>query len=305
MNVLVLGGNGFIGSHLVDALLLAGHQVRVLDRRSELHRPPLPQVEYRLGNWADTPFLCDALEGIEFVYHLVSTTLPSTSNLDPIADIEGNLVNTLKLLQLMVQKGVVRILFLSSGGTVYGIPSRSPIPETHALQPICSYGVVKVAIEQYLFMFQALHGLKPIIIRASNPYGERQGHDGVQGVINTVLKKIILGENIDIWGDGSVVRDFIHISDLVDLCIKASVRDCVGVLNAGSGIGCSIDQVLRVVMDATQRRITAVFLQGRAYDVPSVVLDISKAADTLGWHPRVSLSDGVAQTWRWMQASTR
>lgn len=182
MKALVLGGCGFIGSHLVDRLLASGHKVRVLDRAPELYRAPIANVDYRFGDFADAPLLAEALEGIEVVYHLISTTVPPTSNLDPVADVEGNLINTLRLLQLMVQKNIPKIVFLSSGGTVYGIPETVPIPESHPLRPICSYGVVKVAIENYFQMFHQLHGLVYVVLRASNPYGERQGHAGVQGV---------------------------------------------------------------------------------------------------------------------------
>jgi len=301
MKVLVLGGNGFIGSHLVDGLLSARHKVRVFDRGAELYRSPLPNVEYCFGDFADTPALAEALEGVDVVYHLVSTTVPSTSNLDPIADIQGNLINTVRLLQLMVQKGVSRIVYLSSGGTVYGIPGIVPIPETHPLRPICSYGVIKVAIENYLFMYQSLHGLQPVVLRASNPYGERQGHAGVQGVIGTFLNKVKSSEPIEIWGDGSVVRDFIHISDLTNLCIKAGTSDYCGILNAGSGVGYSIRDVLMIVSRATETDIEPIYRQGRAYDVPSIVLDISKATNELDWRPDIKLLDGVSSTWQWMK----
>lgn len=302
MKILVLGGNGFIGSHLVDALLMAKHKVRVLDRCMELYRPPHLEVDYRLGDFSDTSILAEALEGVDLVYHLVSTTVPSTSNLDPIADVQGNLISTIRLLQLMVQKGISRIVYLSSGGTVYGIPDVSPIPESHPLRPICSYGVIKVAIENYLFMYQSLHGIQPIVLRASNPYGERQGHAGVQGVIGTFLQKIKSGERIEIWGDGSVVRDFIHVSDLASLCVKAGESDCCGILNAGSGVGHSIRDVLNVSLKSAGCVIEPVYIQGRAYDVPSVVLDISKAADEFSWRPEVELLEGVRKSWQWMKS---
>ncbi|NOS89312.1 MAG: NAD-dependent epimerase/dehydratase family protein [Methylococcaceae bacterium] len=300
MKVLVIGGNGFIGSHLVDSLVLAGYKVRVFDRGPELYRTPLVDVDYRLGDFGDGPSLAEALEGVDIVYHLVSTTVPSTSNLDPVADIQGNLINTVKLLQLMVQKGISRIVYLSSGGTVYGIPNIVPIPETHPLKPICSYGVIKVAIENYLFMYKSLYGIQPIVLRASNPYGERQGHAGVQGVIGTFLKKIKTDETIEIWGDGSIIRDFIHISDLIKLCILASTSNYCGILNAGSGIGHSIRDVLDVLSLASNRGIDPIYKQGRAYDLPSVVLDVSKAKNELNWQPELSLMEGVAKTWQWI-----
>lgn len=294
----MLGGNGFVGSHLVDALLATGHMVRVFDRGAELYRAPLVDVDYRLGDFGDAPFLAEALEGVDVVFHLISTTVPSTSNLDPVSDIQGNLINTVRLLQLMAQKSVRRIVYLSSGGTVYGIPETAHIPETHSLKPICSYGVIKVAVENYLFMFRSLYGLQPIVLRPSNPYGERQGHAGVQGVIGTFLKKIRAGEKIEIWGDGLVVRDFIYISDLVDLCLKAGLSSSCGIFNAGSGVGLSINEVLFAAAHAVGQPVVPVYKPGRSYDVPSVILDISKASSTFSWRPVVAMPEGMAKTWQ-------
>lgn len=303
MRVLVIGGNGFVGSHLVDALLLAGHRVRVFDRSPELYRPPLPGVDYRLHHFNDSAALAEALEGVDIVFHLLSTSVPSTSNLDPVADIESNLIGTVKLLQLMQQKGVTKIVYLSSGGTVYGIPEIDPIPERHPLQPICSYGVVKVAIENYLIMFQRLYGLRPVILRPSNPYGERQGHGGVQGVIGTFLRKVEASEKVEIWGDGAVVRDFIHVSDLAELCLAVAENDTCGVFNVGSGVGHSILDILSAVERITGKQLAPVFKPARSYDVPRVILDVTQTTKVFGWKPQIDLDDGVARTWRWMTES--
>lgn len=299
MKALVLGGNGFIGSHVVDALLKAGHKVRVFDRGPELYRAPLPTVDYRTGSFSDVPALAEALEGIDVVYHLISTTVPSTSNLDPIGDIEGNLINTVRLLKLMVQKDIRRIVYLSSGGTVYGIPDVVPIPETHPLRPICSYGVVKVAIENYLFMYQSLYGIQPVVLRASNPYGVRQTHAGVQGVIGTFLNKAMNNECIEIWGDGSVVRDFIYIVDLAELCALAGESKIQGIYNAGSGMGHSINEIISTLASVMGEPIESVYKLGRGYDVPRVVLDCSLVKRTFGWGSKIGLFEGASRTCQW------
>jgi len=299
MKVLVLGGCGFIGSHLVDGLLAAGHKVRVLDRAPELFRAPLANVDYCFGDFSDAPLLSDALEEVEVVYHLISTTVPSTSNLDPVADVQGNLINTLQLIQMMVQKNIPKIVFLSSGGTVYGIPETVPIVETHPLRPICSYGVVKVAIENYLQMFHQLHDLEYVILRASNPYGERQGHAGVQGVIGTFMKKILADEPIEIWGDGSVVRDFIYIGDLAELCVQACGHKVSGFFNAGSGVGNSVNEIVSTLVFVTGKQIAPIYKSGRGYDVPRVVLDVQSARNTFDWLPKVGLSEGIGRSWLW------
>ena len=300
MKTLVIGGCGFIGSHVVDALLENGGTVRVLDRRPEMFRPPLPGVDYVTGDLSDTAQIYEALTGMDAVIHLASSTVPATSNLDPIADITGNLVATVRLLEVMRNAGVRKMVYLSSGGTVYGVPDTDPVSETHPLRPISSYGIVKVAIENYLFMEHRLHGLQHVILRASNPYGPRQGHAGIQGIIGTHLWRLARNEPIEVWGDGSIVRDFIHVRDLAALCIIALRSPVTGSFNAGSGDGASISRVVEAVLNIVGGDIRPIYKPGRSFDVPRVVLDISKARDMLGWVPKIPLDQGLADTWNWI-----
>ena len=300
MKTLVIGGCGFIGSHVVDALLENGGTVRALDRRPEMFRPPLPGVDYVTGDLSDTAQIYEALTGMDAVIHLASSTVPATSNLDPIADITGNLVATVRLLEVMRNAGVRKMVYLSSGGTVYGVPDTDPVSETHPLRPISSYGIVKVAIENYLFMEHRLHGLQHVILRASNPYGPRQGHVGIQGIIGTHLWRLARNEPIEVWGDGSIVRDFIHVRDLAALCIIALRSPVTGSFNAGSGDGASISRVVEAVLKIVGGDIQPIYKPGRSFDVPRVVLDITKARDMLGWVPQIPLDEGLADTWKWM-----
>ncbi len=300
MKALVLGGNGFIGSHVVDHLLAEGHSVRVFDRSMEKFRQPLVQVDYHLATFDDVPALAEAMEGVDVVYHLISTTVPSTSNKDAVYDVESNLVGTIKLLNLIRDSKVSRIVYLSSGGTVYGVPDSSPIPESHPLRPICSYGVVKVAIENYLRMYHRLYGLEYTVLRVSNPYGERQGHVGVQGVVGTFMGKVLDHQPIEIWGDGRIVRDFIYIGDLADLCVKVGVSHQVGVFNAGSGIGSTIRNIVTTLSAVSEQVIQPQYSVGRSYDVPEVTLDIKKVKKIFQWTPEVSLLAGMQKTWKWM-----
>ena len=311
MKVLLIGGCGFVGSHVADALLERGLKVRVLDQRAEAFRPPLRDVEYQFGDFGDTSALIEALAGTDAVVHLASTTVPGTANLDPVADITGNLVATVKMLELLRQTGTRKIVYLSSGGTVYGVPQTDPVAETHPLRPINSYGIVKVAIENYLHMEEVLHGTCHVVLRASNPYGPRQGRLGVQGIIGTHLWKVIQNEPLEIWGDGSVVRDFIHVRDLATLCAQAVLSDVTGCFNAGSGEGASVKEVVAAIgrtLEASGRPpAEIIYKPGRAYDVPRVVLDITRAKAAFGWQPAIGLTDGIAETWDWVcqQASQR
>jgi UDP-glucose 4-epimerase len=301
MKALVIGGCGFIGSYVVDALLAQGCSVRVLDRQSERFRQPLAGVDYCIGSFADSMTVAEALSGVDTVFHLVSTTFPGTANLDPKADVRDNLINTISLLDLMVDASVNRIVFLSSGGTVYGPLDQVPVSEDHALRPINSYGIVKVAIEQYLAMYRSLHGISSLVVRASNPYGPRQMHSGVQGVISTFLKRVLDGEQIEIWGDGSVVRDYLYVTDLANFCVAAAASNKIGPFNVGCGQGQSLNEILDIICTVTSVDISPRYKPARPVDVPRSILNISRAETTFGWRPQVSLTDGIRQTWAWLQ----
>jgi len=300
MNVLVLGGCGFIGSHIVDALLKAGHDIRVLDHSPEKFREPVSSVDYCIADFSNTAVLETAMDGIDVVFHSLSTSIPETSNHNPEQDIRGNLINTVRLLEIMKQTSVKRMVFLSSGGTVYGNPDTIPIPENHPLNPLCSYGIIKATIEKYLFMYQQLYGLQSVIIRPSNPYGPRQGHTGIQGAISTFMAKMMQGESIQVWGNGEVVRDFFHVEDLARMCVMAAERDSVGVFNAGSGSGCSIRELIGTISDVSGLSPDIEYREARLFDVREVILDIRKAESAFGWKPNISLNDGIRSYWEWM-----
>lgn len=301
MRALVLGGCGFIGSHVVDALIAGGHQVAVMDRSPLREDCDWPQVRHFQGDLSQSAVIADALAGIDVVYHLVSTTFPSTSNLDPIADIEGNLIATVRLLDLMREAGCRRIVYFSSGGTVYGEPEIVPVHESHPLHPICSYGVVKVAIENYLFMYDHLYGLQPIVLRASNPYGPRQGKTGLQGLIGTMFNRLQHDQQLTVWGDGETVRDYIYVRDLARLALLVG-EDCThtGVFNAGSGQGYSVNQLLALMPGVTGAELLVDRQPARSFDVHKIVLAIEAAYTTFGWKPATSIEDGLKATWNYM-----
>lgn len=301
MNVLVLGGTGFIGSHLCDALLQNEHTVRVYSRSKERYREPLFAVDYCTGDFSDEISLAEALIGIDCVVHLISTTVPTTSNLNPALDVISNLAGTLNLLELLKKNGPKKIIFLSSGGTVYGDPTVTPVHETHALNPICSYGVVKVAIENYLGMYQKLYGIESLVLRVSNPYGPRQGHMGVQGLISSFLNRVKSHQDLIVWGDGEIIRDYIYISDLANLLVKSLTSGKTGIFNVGSGQGYSVNQIIRVICNETQVTPKIIYKVGRDYDVNKIYLDISKAQEAFGWDITTDLNSGIKRHWDWMQ----
>lgn len=304
MKCVILGGAGFIGSHLAAALLQEGHRVRIFDRPDRDRVQPFDwrdDVEWLEGDFVNPADTEHALAGQEIVFHLVSTTLPKTSNENPAYDVASNLGGSLGMLQLAVRHELKKVIFVSSGGTVYGVPRQIPIPETHATDPLCSYGICKLAVEKYLHLFQTLHGLDYCVLRLSNPFGERQRIASAQGAVTTFLRKALNREMIEIWGDGSVVRDYIYVGDAVQAMIAATNRLAdVRVINIGSGLGQSLNDILTAIEQLTGRAVRRSYVAGRPFDVPANVLDITRARDTLGWQPRVSFAEGLARTARWL-----
>lgn len=300
MKVLVIGGNGFIGSRLAMRLRAEGDAVRVVDVGLPRADIDWRGVNYQQVSLADRTGVAQALVGVDAVFHCASSTVPSTSNLDPIRDIEQNLVGAVHLLEAMRESDVRRIVYLSSGGTVYGHPTVVPVPEGHDLRPISSYGVIKVAIEKYLLMYQALHGIEPVILRPSNPYGPGQLPTGLQGLIASFLGRVAAGDVLPIWGDGEVVRDYLYIDDLIDMLVVAARHTSTGIFNVGSGQGHSVNDIVDVIAAVTERQFDVVRMESRSFDVRRVVLDISRANEVFGWRPRTELPEGVARAWAWI-----
>jgi UDP-glucose 4-epimerase len=299
-NALVIGGSGFIGSHIVDVLCRNKYTVTVFDKEYDRFRERTEGVRYIRGSFQDQLVLAEALSGIDIVVHALSTSVPSTSNNSPIDDIMGNLVGTVHLLNLMLENKIKRILFISSGGTVYGIPKSLPLDEQHSTNPINSYGIIKLTIEKYLLMYEKLYGLEPIIIRGSNAYGPRQGHIGVQGFIATSLYKMLQNEEITIYGDGELIRDYIFVEDLAELCCTAIVSKEKGIFNGGSGRGYTLNEIIKIITTVSGKKLILAQMPGRLFDVKENVLCIKKAEARLGWTPKTSIESGIKKYFDWL-----
>jgi UDP-glucose 4-epimerase len=300
--ILVTGGAGFIGAHLVDRLIASGHKVRVLDRIPIEVRPSWlesERIEYLMGDFSDHSLIDVALKDIDIIYHLVSTTIPASSNIDPIFDVQSNLVGTLSLLQIALKAGVSKVVFVSSGGTVYGKPKSLPIKESDPTDPICSYGITKLAIEKYLAMFRELHGLDYLIFRLANPFGEGQ-RPGAQGAIAAFLQKLANGKEIEIWGDGSVVRDYIHIDEVVDVLARGvNYSGNFNLFNLGSGQGRSLNEIIETLREVTGKPVACTYQSGRPLDVPKSILDISLVKQEFDWRPNLDFAGELRKTWAW------
>lgn len=304
MRALVVGGSGFIGSHLVDALLEAGAEVVVYDRARERYRETPAGVRWVDGELGDSGLLSSLLPDIDTLFHLASTTLPQTSNEDPAHDVQSNLVETVQMLEACVKQRVGKVVFLSSGGTVYGRVRELPVGEDHPTEPLCSYGIVKLAVERYLQLFHHLHGLRYAVMRPGNPYGERQSPDGIQGAVAVFLGRLARTESLEVWGDGTVVRDYFHVSDLARACVLAATSDRKrAIYNVGSGNGLSTMELLQRIEAIVGHAPPLDRKAARNFDVPELVLDASRIREELGWEPRVSLDEGLKRTWEWMRAN--
>jgi len=306
MRALVIGGNGFIGTHLVSRLLKEGIEVRVFDRYPSKFATPHPHVEYVTGDLGNHGVLNEIVLGVDWVFHLAYTTLPKTSNDDPIYDVRSNVIDTLQLLQESCQAQVKKIVFVSSGGTVYGVPQTVPIKESHPTDPLCSYGITKLAIEKYLHLFYHLNHLDYAALRVSNPYGEGQNPNAKQGAIGVFLGRVVRGETISVWGDGEVIRDYIYIDDAVSALIMAARHkredDEPHVFNIGSGKGLSLNTLIKEIRSIVDMEVKVEYLPARALDVPANVLDISLAKERLLWQPTVDLKSGLLRTWQWIKS---
>ncbi|WP_254215365.1 NAD-dependent epimerase/dehydratase family protein [Burkholderia multivorans] len=309
MRCLLLGGGGFIGTAVAEELLAAGYSVRIFDRAAAMPswwRVAGSSVEWMCGDFLDESHLARAVEGMDVVFHFVSTTLPKSSNDDPIFDIRSNVGGTLCLLNQMVKHDVKRIVFASSGGTVYGAPEHMPIREDHPTNPVVSYGIAKLTIEKYLSLYRRQYGLDTIVLRVANPYGWGQRRGSAQGAVGEFISRAMSGERIDIWGDGSVVRDYLYVSDVARAFLLAvEYSGAETVFNIGSGVGTSLNELVASIEAVLGYEVDRRYCHGRSFDVPVSVLDISRARREFGWTPIVNFETGLRKTVEWFASNGR
>ncbi|MEI6884496.1 MAG: NAD-dependent epimerase/dehydratase family protein [Bacteroidota bacterium] len=295
---LLLGGGGFIGSHLAEKLLKSGYSVRIFDIRNFSHKNIasfLDNLEIVEGDFHNSKDVRIALTDIDYVFHLVSFTIPSSSMINPLFDIETNLVSSVRFLEeCILNKNIKSINFISSGGTIYGIPQIIPIPETHPSSPLNSYGIIKHTIENYCILYRKMYGLNCRIFRLSNPYGENQNPHGLQGVIPVFINKAISGEEIEIWGNGSVIRDYIYINDVTDVLTSSlEILSKEFIFNIGTGEGHSINDIVKIIRNIMKTDVHIRYQPSRNYDVPINILDISRAKLTFSWKPKMGIEEGI------------
>ncbi|HEY0376130.1 MAG TPA: NAD-dependent epimerase/dehydratase family protein [Pyrinomonadaceae bacterium] len=303
--VAVLGGLGFMGSHISRALARRGERVRIFDRLYASHALVAdlePHVEIVEGDINRASDVIEAVRDAATVIHLVHTTVPGSSMADPAFDVTSNVAASAAWLARLSETSVQRILYFSSGGTVYGVPRAPLIGEEHPTDPISSYGITKLAIEKYVAMYAALSNVEHRVLRPSNVYGEGQRLHIGQGVIGVLADRALRGEPLEIWGTGDSLRDYLHVEDLVSATLALADYDGPEhVFNVSSGVGHSVLDIVRVVGERLGIKPEIVFRPGRGFDVPVNVLDPSRLNAATGWRAAVPLEEGVARTIEWIK----
>ncbi|WP_162242629.1 NAD-dependent epimerase/dehydratase family protein [Methylobacterium sp. Leaf88] len=305
MRVLVLGAGGFVGSAICRELRKQGAIVQGFGRNITYGDSIEDEILWTNGNLSDDMALSKAIVGQNIVFHLINSSLPESSNHNPASDLSANTLPTLSLLELCKNEGVKKIVFASSGGAVYGIPEKTPIPENAQTDPISAYGISKLSIEKYLNLYYRLYGLNYHIFRVANPYGPYQSPFRKQGVIAVTMHRILNNLPIEIYGNDKIVRDYVYVDDVARLLVSGiEYNGEHRVMNVGSGIGLSIDDVITQI-EKTLRvsKQSRNYRSYRAADVPISILDISLAKHEMNWSPQVSLADGLARTANWMKSS--
>lgn len=301
-NCLVLGANGFIGSHLVDALLRKGHTVRAFDRfkngtyRFDNHE----RVDIVPGDFLNRGDLAASLKDIDYVFHFISTTTPATADNDPLIDVNTNIQMSIELMQECVSAGVQKVIFASTGGAIYGENSSEQVSEATTPLPVSPYAIGKLTIEHYLRYFDRKYGLKGLVFRISNPYGERQPLASKQGVVPIFLQHIAKNEPITILGDGSMVRDYIYVKDVVEMIAASFETAKKDLYNIGSGQGFSVNEVVEVMRRTTNKQIKLKHAAKPTTYVDKVVLDTVSFEQEFQDFPKTNLETGMLATWQYV-----
>lgn len=299
----VIGANGFIGSHLVDSLSAAGHDVTAFDRFSAGTRSYQADVRQLRGDFLNHDDLRQAVEGQQLLFHFLSTSTPATAERDPSFDLRTNVMQSIELMRLAVDAGVEHVYFASTGGAIYGDSGRELCSEADPTHPVSPYAIGKLSIENYLQYFRAKFGLESTTFRISNPFGPRQHIDRKQGLIPIVLRQVALGLPVTRLGDGGMVRDYIYVEDLVRMIepvVQQGSRSSV--YNMGSGEGRTVSSVLETIREVTGRDFEVLEAPQPPTFVDRITLDISRYVDEFSEPVLTDFAEGVDLTWQEVRA---
>lgn len=290
---LVLGGNGFIGKYIVDSLSV-NNEVVVADYNID-DASDTDNITYKKLDFITCEDFSSFLDGVDVVIHLISTIVPNENINNINLEIENNVFPTIRLLNDMVKNNVKEIIFVSSGGTVYGEHDNIPIAEDEPKQPICNYGIIKELIEKYLNLYNRYCGINYRIARLANPYSEVVKKGKKQGIIPIFIDQLLNNQQLKIWGDGNDVRDYIYMDDAIDALLK--IIEYSGdekVFNVGTGIGYTINDMLEIIKSELDiQDLSISYEDSRKCDVKNNVLNIERIKNELDWEPKTDLQSGI------------
>lgn len=292
MRVVVIGGNGFIGKNLVNYLCKLNYEIIVYDKR-KIEEENV-DISYIQGDLSDITLLKKIINCEDVIIHLGCTSVPHNSNLCLEGDIENNLLTTSRLLTVCKEKLVRKVIYASSGGSIYGVPSYLPIDEKHPTNPISVYGIHKLTIEKYLAILNRETNIQTISLRIGNPYGTGQKAFTGQGVIPTFLASALQGKTIEVWGNGLAVRDYLYITDLCEVisrCIRYDGKEQI--FNIGSGQGTDIKMIIKTIEDVMGIQLNPIYKEAYEVEVNNNILNCNKAKNELQWTSSIELEEGI------------
>ena len=290
--ILILGGNGYIGYYLSKRLSF-NNEIVVADL-SIKKEYCINNIKYIPFNFCNCNNFCKYLDDIDIVIHMISTITPNENLCNLEQEIVANVFPTIQLLKDMIKTNTQKIIFLSSGGAIYGEHNVKPISEEEQTNPISNYGIIKLMIEKYLKLM-GNNNFDYKIIRLANPYSEKVKNGKKQGIIPIMVERIINNESIYIWGDGKDIRDYIYMDDAIEAIVKI-INYCgnENVFNVGTGVGTSINELIEIICDYLQiENVRVIYENSRICDVRNNILNINKIQREIGWKPKVKIKDGV------------
>lgn len=300
MKILVTGGAGFIGSHVVDAYIAAGHQVAVLDNFSTGRETNVnPAAEVHHVDVREKSAVANAIASFrpDVVNHHAAQAEVPKSVADPAYDAHINILGGLNLLKASVDNSVTKFIFISTGGALYGEPDVVPADEDHPVRPLSPYGTSKYAFEQYLGTYQRTFGLSYTVLRYANIYGARQDFHSEEGrVVAIFASRMLVGKPVTIDGDGNQSRDMLHVGDIATANLAALEKGAGGTFHISSGIPITVNDIFRKLALLTEYKLEPRFGPPRQGDVYRIALDNSRAMEQLGWQPQTSIEEGLRLT---------
>ncbi len=308
MNILALGAAGFVGLAALQKLKNAGYCIRIADTAERLHKvaSSIANYEQVTVDWPNTDNLGEALYDIDTVLHFAWTTNPASSMQNIESDATQNIVSSIKLAEACVSRRVTRLIFMSSGGTVYGNVAESLIDESHSTDPLCAYGVSKLAVEKYLQIYNEKYNLETLSLRISNPYGIHQLMGSKVGVIANFLRNLHSQNPVTLFGDGGTVRDYLHIDDLSNAILAAVEiqNPYAKTFNVSYGTGYSLQNIVEIIQSVTGKEVLINKQPERRFDVRHIVLSNSRFRNATEWRPQIEIAEGIELMWKHLQSGS-